>query len=90
MVENWGLSECVLEEPERFLAVGGSIPFNALAHKPGEQDRHIGIVSNEMTVEIGKTKEGLYVFNLPRGRPIPDDLNFRFVHFETVRADNEA
>ena len=43
---------------------------------------------NESPVEIGKAKERLYVFNLPRFRPLLDNLNFLVGHCQAeVRQD---
>ena len=35
---------------------------------------------NESPIEVGKAKEGLYVFNLPRFWPLLDNLNFLVGH----------
>ena len=43
--------------------------------KMGECDSDIQIVVDEMTIEVSKTKEGLYVFNLLRFRPFMNDLD---------------
>ena len=43
---------------------------------------------NELPVEVGEAKERLYVFNLPRFRPLLDNLNFFVGHCQAeVRQD---
>ena len=43
---------------------------------------------SELPIEIGKAKEGLYVFDLPRFRPLLDNLDFFVGHCQAkVRQD---
>ena len=42
----------------------------------GEQNSDVRVVQNEMSIEISKTQERLYIFNLSRFRPILNDLYF--------------
>ena len=89
MVKNWCTGERGLEEIEGFLTFSGPYPTDTLAGESGKRHRHVGIVSDKPMVEIGEPEERLNVFDFPRGRPVPNDLDFRVVHFESVRADNE-
>ena len=90
MVENGCASEHVFEEHKHFLTIGGPIPVGALASESSKRDRHVRVVSNEMAVEISKPKEGLHILDLLWGWPVPNDLDLCFIHFEAVRAYNEA
>ena len=56
----------------------------------GEWDSDIQIVVDEATVEVTKTKEGLYVFNLPRFRPFANDLDLIFGHCQAFSLQDVA
>ena len=36
-------------------------------------------------IEIGETKEGLYIANLPRFRPVLDRLDLLSAHLESIQ-----
>jgi hypothetical protein len=65
-------------------------PQDVHAHKLSEGNHHVGVVSNETSIEIHENQERLYVLNLPRGRPVLDDLDLCVIHLEAVRAYNES
>ena len=55
-----------------------------------EQNGNVGVVQNEMSVEISKTQERLYIFNLSRFRPILDDLYFIGCHGESTQREDRT
>ena len=46
-----------------------------------------GVVRNEVTVEIGKSKEGPYVFSFGRSGPAGNPIEFRWIHGKLSRLD---
>ena len=61
-----------------------------LTRESSERNSHIGVISNESTIKISEPEEKLDLLDFSWGRPIANDLNFQFVHLETVRADDKA
>ena len=59
------------------------VPSRAFAGEAGERNSDV-IVRNETSVEISKTQERLYIFNLSRFRPILNDLYFIGCHGEST------
>ena len=59
------------------------VPSRAFAGEVGEWNSDVGVMRNEMSIEISKTQERLYIFNLSRFRPILDDLYFISCHGES-------
>ena len=90
MVKDGHCSERVLEEPESGVAGGRPIPRGVLASEAVKQDGEIGVISDESTVEVGKSKERLHVLDFARGGPVLNDFDLRIVHFEAFRTDNKA
>ena len=56
------------------------IPSGAFAGEAGEYNGDVRVVWNETPVEISKTQERLYIFNLLGLRPILNDLYFIGYH----------
>ena len=54
----------------------------------GEQNSDVGVVWSETSVEISKTQEGLYIFNLSRFRPILNDLYFISCHGKSTQRED--
>ena len=54
----------------------------------GEGNGDVGVVQNEMSVEISETQERLYIFNFSRFRPILNDLYFISCHSESTRRED--
>src|SRR6266481_7918883 len=52
------------------MALISKVPSSTLAGESHEQNCDLGVFMNEMTVKIGKYKEGLNVFDLPGLRPV--------------------
>ena len=44
-----------------------------------------GVIGNELTVEIGKAKEGSYILDFSRGWPGSNAIKFDRVHGELTR-----
>src|ERR1700726_1742528 len=55
-------------------------PRNVFSGEAGHRSDYIGVSVDEAVVEIGESKERLYVFNLPRSRPFLYSFNFSRVH----------
>ena len=56
----------------------------------GEQNSDFGVFQNKTPIEIGKTQEGLNVFNLSGFRPILNDLDLVGGHGETAQRKDIA
>ena len=54
----------------------------------GEWNSDDRVVQNETSVEISKTQERLYIFNLSRFRPILNDLYFIGYHGESTQRED--
>ena len=54
----------------------------------GEWNSDVGVVQDETPVEISKTQERLYIFNLLRFRPILNDLDFIGCHGESTQRED--
>src|SRR5882724_10288177 len=67
------------------MALIREMPGATLAGKVHKQNCDFGISVNEMTVEIGKAKEGLNILDFSWCWPILDDLNFVWGHGEAFR-----
>ena len=70
---------------ERGLTVIRPEPRNVLSGEAGYRSDNIGVSVDEAAVEIGESKERLYVFNLPRSRPFLYSFNFSHVHRKSGR-----
>ncbi|KIN94156.1 hypothetical protein M404DRAFT_169044, partial [Pisolithus tinctorius Marx 270] len=58
-------------------------PRSTLSREASERNDDVGVVINELSVEICETKERLDVSHLPRLRPVMDCLNLLSRHGET-------
>jgi len=67
------------------LTVLGEDPGSIFPGEPGKWDHNVGVIKNELAVEVGKSQEGLNVLYLTRFRPIRDGLYFVQRHSETFR-----
>ena len=56
----------------------------------GKRNYGVGIMFNEASVEITKSKKGLDIFDLSGNRPIEDGLNLLGVHSKSGWRKNEA
>jgi len=67
------------------LALIGKVPNSTLLGEACEWNSDFGVSINEVSVEVGKTKERLNVFDLPGFRPILDNLDFVWHYGEAFR-----
>ena len=57
--------------------------------KPCERNDNVGVVMDELTVEVRESEEGLDVLNFLQFRPIGDGLNFLRRHGESIGRETE-
>ncbi|KIK76261.1 hypothetical protein PAXRUDRAFT_170434 [Paxillus rubicundulus Ve08.2h10] len=62
----------------------GEVPQSILLGEAGEKNNNVKIIENEVAAEIGKTKEGLDVFDFLRFQPIGDHFNFVRGHCQSM------
>ena len=55
-----------------------------------ERNDNVGVVVNETSVEVCKSKEGLDVLHFPWFWPIGDGLNFLHRHGKSIRGKTET
>ncbi|KIM67819.1 hypothetical protein SCLCIDRAFT_106902, partial [Scleroderma citrinum Foug A] len=65
-------------------------PRSVFVGKPCERNNNVGVVMDELTVEVHKSEEGLDVLNFPQFRPIGDGLNFLRRYGESVGRKTET
>src|SRR5882672_3766055 len=70
------------------MALIGKVPRGTLAGKTREWNGDFVISINEMTIEVGKTEEGLNVLDFSGFRPILDYLDFVLGHGEAFGRQN--
>jgi len=75
----------VLESIEGASTVLREDPGSIFLGEPGKRDYNVGVIKNEMPVEVGESQEGLDVLYLTRFRPIGDGLYLVRRHSETFR-----
>ena len=85
MQKDRGGHESRLECFECLSALGGEIPGGAFPGESCEGNRDIRVAVNESMIEIGETKEGLYVANLLRLGPVLNRLDLLLAHLESIR-----
>ena len=78
--EDQSRSERFLEKFDSGAAFWGEIPCSTF---PCELGCDFQVVVNELPIEVGEAKEGLYVFDLPRFRPLLDNLDFFIGNYQT-------
>ena len=70
---------------ESLSAIKGEVPRGAFLGESCEGNCDIRIAVDEPTIEIGETKEGLYIAHLPRFRPVLDRLDLLSAHLESIQ-----
>ncbi|KIN97867.1 hypothetical protein M404DRAFT_159457 [Pisolithus tinctorius Marx 270] len=83
MSENRSGAEGILQVEEGRAALLGKAPRSTLSHEASEWNDNVGVVINELSIEVCKTKERLDVSHLPQLRPVVDCLNLLSGHGET-------
>ncbi|KIO03370.1 hypothetical protein M404DRAFT_145629 [Pisolithus tinctorius Marx 270] len=81
--EDRSRAEGILQVEESRAALLGKVPRSTLSREVSEWNNDVGVVINESSVEICKTKERLDVSHLPWLRPVLDCLNLLSRHGET-------
>ncbi|KIN97862.1 hypothetical protein M404DRAFT_159354 [Pisolithus tinctorius Marx 270] len=81
--ENRSRAEGILQAEESRAALLRKVPRSTLSHKVSEWNDDVGVVINELSIEVCKTKERLDVSHLPWLRPVADCLNLLSGHGET-------
>src|SRR5882724_10607905 len=85
MGKDWSCGESLFKYFKGGMALIREMPRGTLAGKTREWDCDFGISIDEMTVEIGKAKEGLNVLDFSWCWPILDNLDFVWGHGEAFR-----
>ncbi|KIN97385.1 hypothetical protein M404DRAFT_160522, partial [Pisolithus tinctorius Marx 270] len=75
--------EGILQAEEGRAALLGKVPRSTLSCEVSEWNDNVGVVINELSVEICEAKERLDVSHLPWLRPVTDCLNLLSGHGET-------
>ncbi|KAG6876283.1 hypothetical protein C0993_004460 [Termitomyces sp. T159_Od127] len=84
VAEDGGRGEGFLEESEYTLASAVPVPWGVLSHELVEGFGDSKVVINELAVEVGETKKGLYLFYVPGQRPVENGLHFSRVHENSI------
>ena len=79
-VENRFREEEAFEGVKGRLTRRGPVPGEVLLGEVKERAGDVGVVRNETSVEIGKSKERANIFHLGRGGPTCDSVEFHWVH----------
>ncbi|KIN99131.1 hypothetical protein M404DRAFT_155989, partial [Pisolithus tinctorius Marx 270] len=82
--------EGILQAEESGAALLRKVPRSTLSHEASEWNNDVGVVINELSVEVCKAEEGLDVSHLPWLRPVADCLNLLGGHGETGGRENIA
>ncbi|KIN99920.1 hypothetical protein M404DRAFT_153869 [Pisolithus tinctorius Marx 270] len=90
MSENRGGAEGILHAEKSRVALLGKVPRSTLLHEASEWNDDVGVVINELSVEVCETKKGLDVLHLPWLRPVTGCLNLLGRHGETGGRKNAA
>ena len=62
------------------MAFWGEVPCSTFPCELGKRNCDFQVIVNESPVEVGEANERLYVFNLPRFRPLLDNFDFLVSH----------
>ena len=68
----------------------GPVPLGAFFAKVDEGMGNIGVVKNEVVVEVCKAKKGVYILDCRGGRPFGDIIKLDRIHSQLARFDNHA
>jgi len=81
-VENWFRQKKGFERVERSLASRSPVPLEVFLSEVDEGAGDIRVVGDKPMVEVGKAKEGAYVFDFSRGWPFGDSIKLDRIHGE--------
>ncbi|KIM63047.1 hypothetical protein SCLCIDRAFT_118487, partial [Scleroderma citrinum Foug A] len=68
----------------------GEFPRSVFVDKPCERNNNVGVVVDEMMVEVRKSEKGLNVLNFLWFQPVGNGLNFLCGHGESVGRETET
>ena len=89
-VENWFQQEEGFEGVKGGLAGRRPVPREVFLGEVNERSGDIGVVWNELSVEIGKAKEGSDIFNLFGGWPTSNPIQLDGVHGKLSGFDDHS
>ena len=72
------------------MTVISEFPRSVFAGKPHERNNNVGVVMDELTVEVHESEEGLDVLHFPWFWPIGDGLNFLRGHGKSIGGKTET
>jgi len=76
MCENQSLSKSLLEGVEHGVGLGIPVPRYVFVSEVSKRYNNVRIVENEMSIEVGKAKEGLNLLEVLRSWPLENSINF--------------
>jgi len=88
MCEDRSCGESLLECIEGRLTILGKIPLDVLPSQLCERNCDIGVVMDELLIEVGKPKERLDIFHFAGYRPLLDGLDLVGGHGEAVQRED--
>ena len=85
-----GVTDGSFESIEGGLLGGGPFEWSVGLSEIEKRMSEVREVLDETTVEVGKTKEGLYFLSIPGYRPFCYTCNLHWVHLHLSLRDDEA
>ena len=76
MRENRSLGKSLLEGVERGVGLGIPVLRCVFAGEASKRYNDVGIVENEMSIEVGKAEEGLNLLEILQSWPLENSVNF--------------
>jgi len=76
MCEDQSLGKSLLEGVECGVSLGIPVPRRILAGEASEGHNNVGIVEDEMSVEVGEAKEGLNLLEILWSWPLENSIDF--------------
>jgi len=75
MRENRSLGKSLLEGAERGVGLGIPVPRCVFAGEVSKRYNDVGIVENEMSIEVGEAKEGLNLLEILQSWPLENSID---------------
>jgi len=76
MCEDQSLSKSLLEGAECGVGLGIPVPRHVFVGEASEGYNDVGVVENEMLVEVGKAEEGLNLLEILQSWPLENSIDF--------------
>ena len=83
--QDWRSGEGFFQRHESGAALIGEVPGSTLSSEMGEQNGDFGVFRNKTLIEIGKSQEGLDIFDFLGFGPVLNDLDFVGGHGKPTR-----